>query len=109
MSVPAGNRPPVAVLSSVTRSASSRSTWKTLDRRPIARILFLIARRLNSGSVFSCTGTGGDTGPDDKGVSSSSSSLEQVLRMAMSMSVIFSPTKGRDQVKTSMKFGNQYG
>jgi hypothetical protein len=36
------------------------------------------------------------------GLSSSSSSFEQVLRMAISMSVIFSPTKGNDQVKTSM-------
>jgi hypothetical protein len=55
--------------------------------------------------------------------SSSSSSLVQQLRIAMSMSVtanqheypplrldvLFSPTNGRDQVKTSMKLGNQYG
>lgn len=54
--------------------------------------------------------------------SSSSSSLVQQLRMAMSMSVtetvscayvkmiadsLFSPTKGRDQVKTSIKLGSQ--
>jgi len=52
---------------------------------------------------------GGDDGAGeaDDGVSSSSSSFEQVFRMAMSISVIFSPTKGNDHVKTSMKFGSQ--
>lgn len=76
----------------------------------MARILFLMARRLNSFGSTSI-GIGGDEalGEMEVGVSSSSSSLEQVFRMAMSMSVIFSPTNGRDHVKTSMKLGNQYG
>jgi hypothetical protein len=30
-----------------------------------------------------------------------------VLRIAMSMSVIFSPTNGSDHVKTSIKLGSQ--
>jgi hypothetical protein len=29
------------------------------------------------------------------------------LRMAISMSVVFSPTKRNDRAKTSMKFGSQ--
>lgn len=108
MSVPAGKRPPVAVLSSVTRSDSSRNTWKTRDRRPMAKILFLIARRLNSVDSGSKVVSGGDDAPvRELGVSSSSSSFEHVLRIAMSMSVIFSPTKGSDHVKTSMKLGSQ--
>lgn len=50
---------------------------------------------------------GGDAGAIDIGVSPSSSSFEQVLGMAINTSVIFSPTKGNDQVKASMKFGGQ--
>ena len=55
----------------------------------MARILFLIARLLNSvefGSMFS---RAGDDGPEvrELGVSSSSSSLEQVFKMAINMSV----------------------
>ncbi len=90
MRVPAGRRPPEAVLSSVTRSDSSRNTWKTRERRPMARILFLIARRLNSiesGSMEPVMG--GETGAEETedGVVSESSSSEQVLRMASSISV----------------------
>jgi hypothetical protein len=95
-------------LSSVTFSDSSRSTWNTRDNLPIARILFLMALRrtsIDSGSLERA----GEAGPGEVvvGVSSLSSSSEHVLRMARSMSVIFSPTKGRDQVKTSIKLGSQ--
>src|SRR4051812_24651864 len=76
----------------------------------MARILFLMARRLNSVLSGSKEDRGGEDGPEESGVvSSSSSSLEHVLRIAISMSVIFSPTKGSDHVNTSMKFGSQYG
>jgi hypothetical protein len=128
MSVPAGRRPPDAVFNSVTRSDSSRRTWNTRESRPMARILFLIARRLNSVESGSRLESGGDDGPEanELGVSSSSSSFEQVFRIAMSISVtsssqyerrqaldecnvLFSPTNGKDHVKTSIKFGNQYG
>lgn len=76
----------------------------------MARILFLMARLLNSIDSGSWgLKMGGELGPGDidVGVSSLSSSSEHVLRMAISMSVIFSPTKGSDQVKTSMKLGSQ--
>ena len=52
---------------------------------------------------------GGEAGAEtvEGVVSSCSSSFEHVFKIAISISVIFSPTKGRDQVKTSMKFGSQ--
>ena len=54
---------------------------------------------------------GGEAGAEtvDGVATSSSSSLEQVFKIAMSISVIFSPTKGSDHVKTSIKLGSQYG
>lgn len=41
--------------------------------------------------------------------SETSSSSEQILSTLTSISVTFSPTNGSDHVKTSIKFGNQYG
>uniref|UniRef100_A0A182J1E9 Uncharacterized protein n=1 Tax=Anopheles atroparvus TaxID=41427 RepID=A0A182J1E9_ANOAO len=92
-SAPVGVRP----FSCSTDSDSSRSTEKTRAILPIARILLRITslRAFASSSVSS--------------PSQMSSSSEQMLSTLTSISVTFSPTNGSDQVKTSMKFGSQYG
>lgn len=104
-SVPYGNLAVCDDLSSDTRSASSRNRAKTRDIRPTARILFLMM--VLRSAVSSSAVEVGVVGISSSSSSSSSSSLLQTLRMAMSMSVIFSPTKGRLQVKTSIKLGSQ--
>uniref|UniRef100_A0A182QEW1 Uncharacterized protein n=1 Tax=Anopheles farauti TaxID=69004 RepID=A0A182QEW1_9DIPT len=95
---PSGNAPVgVRPFSCSTDSDSSRSTEKTRAILPIARILLRITslRAFASSSVSS--------------PSQISSSSEQMLSTLTSISVTFSPTNGSDQVKTSMKFGSQYG
>lgn len=90
-SMPVGVRP----FSVSTLSLSSLSTENTLAIFPMARILLRMTS-LRAEAVAPSSSSSVD-----------SSSLEQMLNTFTSISVTFSPTKGKDQVKTSMKLGSQ--
>lgn len=124
--VPNGSLPVgESVLSSITRSEFSRNTENTRDILPTARILLRMTVLRSSVSLVDVGSSN-----DNRCSSSASSSLLQILRIASSISVtrqhqsisilviqqpstppylLFSPTKGKLQVNTSMKLGSQYG
>ncbi|RNA13531.1 hypothetical protein BpHYR1_053459 [Brachionus plicatilis] len=86
--VPVGVRP----LRVSTLSLSSLNTVNNLAILPMALTLLRII------SFLAAT---------DSPSSSTSSCSEQMFNMLTSISVTFSPTNGSDQVKTSIKLGNQ--
>ena len=99
-----------------TVSLSSRNVVKTLAILPIARILLRMIsfRAATPSNHDECKGQLGGNKALASGKigllsesSSTSSFSEQMLRSPTSISVTFSPTNGSDQVKTSMKLGNQ--